>query len=92
MQFKVMIAHKRLNQMYDGILAYLELLSVSFPNIHGGDYLQAKTEALIAHDRILTDMVELTGRTGEKEYQRQLAQIHMQNIRAFAMAPIRRYR
>lgn len=90
MQFKVMIAHQRLNRMYDAILAYCELhlaLDNGMPNI-----LHEKTQALIAHDRILTDMEEPTGRTGESDWQRQLARIRMQNLRAFVMTPTRRHR
>lgn len=85
-----MIALGELNRMYDGLLAYMKLhIALGNGQPH---YVADKTRALIKHDRILTDMVEPTGRTGECEYQRQLARIRMDKIRAFKQAPMKRMR
>lgn len=81
MKFSVMVALDRLNQLYDGLAAYISLcqdMELGTPH-----YVKEKTQALIAHDRILTDMVTPTGRTGEIEYQRQLAQVRADKVRAF---------
>lgn len=90
MQFKVMIALQELNKAYDAMLAFMQLSR----ELVGAEphYVADKTRALIKHDRILTDMVEPTGRTGERDYQRNLAQIRMQRIRDFFTSGRRRYR
>lgn len=83
MQFKVKIALQELNRRYDAMLAYLQTCKAMDIENSPNYVLFHKTVAVIAHDRILTDMVEPTGRTGEREYQRQLARL---KIRAFFSA------
>lgn len=66
MKYKIMIAHQKLNELYDKMLALCELslaLDRELPN-----YLKAKTQALVTHDRIITDMVELNSRPGQAAY------------------------
>lgn len=89
MKYKVMIAHQKLNQLYDTMLALCELslaLDRELPN-----YLKAKTEALIAHDRIITDMVELNHRPGQAAYWLEQDRQRYQRIRQFFMARAGRF-
>lgn len=84
MKYKVMIAHQKLNQLYDTMLALCELslaLDRELPN-----YLKDKTQALVAHDRIITDMVELSNRPGQEAYWLEKDRQSYQRIRQFFMA------
>lgn len=84
MKYKIMIALQKLNELYDKMLALCELslaLDRALPN-----YLKAKTEALIAHDRIITDMVELNRRPGQEAYWVEKDRQRYQRTRQFFMA------